>query len=217
MAGKHSRHGLSRIGSPLQPANLLTGLPNRFTIYDLEFTAWEGSQARAWSGPGEHREVIQIGALVIETANGCTELRSLRLHVRPQINPVLSDYIVQLTGVRQQTIDEEGIPFPQAMELLNEFVDSDRPLVCCGLDADVLSENCAIHGIGNAFDVRDLVNIRPRIAAAYCISENAIVSSELPQLLGSPSAGQAHDALEDCRAIAHFLRVSCQPTPGSGT
>jgi hypothetical protein len=30
-------------------------------FFDLEYTAWEGSKARNWAGPGEHREIIEIG------------------------------------------------------------------------------------------------------------------------------------------------------------
>ena len=32
---------------------------DRFVIYDTEYTAWEGSLARNWSGPNEHRELLQ--------------------------------------------------------------------------------------------------------------------------------------------------------------
>ena len=31
-------------------------------VYDLEYTAWEGSLERNWGGPNEDPEIIQIGA-----------------------------------------------------------------------------------------------------------------------------------------------------------
>lgn len=35
-------------------------------IYDLEFTTWPGAQERNWTGPGEFREIVQIGALRVD-------------------------------------------------------------------------------------------------------------------------------------------------------
>lgn len=35
-----------------------------FVIFDTEYTTWEGAADRDWTGPGEHREVVQIGASV---------------------------------------------------------------------------------------------------------------------------------------------------------
>jgi len=40
-------------------------LSNSFIIYDLEYTAWEGSINRNWSDDGEYKEIIEIGAIVV--------------------------------------------------------------------------------------------------------------------------------------------------------
>ncbi len=45
----------------------MTSFPQiRAIIFDLEFTAWEGSVAHRWSRPGEFTELVQIGALKID-------------------------------------------------------------------------------------------------------------------------------------------------------
>ena len=44
-------------------------LQPKIIIFDTEFTAWEGSLARNWNGPGEYREIIQIGAILVDTQN----------------------------------------------------------------------------------------------------------------------------------------------------
>ena len=41
-------------------------LPDTFIIFDTEFTAWEGSMQRGWSGQNEHREIVQISAIRIK-------------------------------------------------------------------------------------------------------------------------------------------------------
>ena len=38
-------------------------LPDTFIIFDTEFTAWEGSMERKWSGENEYKELIQISTL----------------------------------------------------------------------------------------------------------------------------------------------------------
>ena len=77
------------------------------TIFDLEFTAWEGSLARQWLGPGEFKEVVQIGAVRLN-------LHSLELEdsfdclVRPRVNSVLSDYVENLTGISNRRLAADG-------------------------------------------------------------------------------------------------------------
>ena len=41
-------------------------LPDTFIIFDTEFTAWEGSQERKWSGENEFRELVQISAIRVK-------------------------------------------------------------------------------------------------------------------------------------------------------
>jgi len=37
-------------------------------VFDTEFTAWQGSMERHWSGPGEFREIVQIGGISVDVA-----------------------------------------------------------------------------------------------------------------------------------------------------
>ena len=70
-----------------------------FVAVDLKYTSWEGSLERGWSRPHEHREVVQIGAVRLDAGNGFAEVDALDVLVRPQRNPVLSEYFVALTGI----------------------------------------------------------------------------------------------------------------------
>ncbi|MBU6156070.1 MAG: exonuclease, partial [Alphaproteobacteria bacterium] len=64
-------------------------------LFDTEFTAWRGSMARGWKGPGEHQEIVQIGAVRLD-AQELKELAEFQVLIRPVINPVLSSYFVGL-------------------------------------------------------------------------------------------------------------------------
>ena len=84
-------------------------------VFDLEFTSWPGSNERNWSLPNEDREIIQIGAVKIETTGDMREVDSFQILVRPLKNPILSDYIVNLTEITQEKVEKEGILFPLAL------------------------------------------------------------------------------------------------------
>ena len=97
-------------------------LPDTFIIYDTEFTAWEGSQEREWSGENEFRELVQISAIrVKKKGNTIAITKKLNLYVLPHINPRLSKYFTNLTGINQETLYKEGKPFKLAMKLFYMF------------------------------------------------------------------------------------------------
>ena len=77
-------------------------------VYDLEYTSWEGAHQRDWSGPGEHMEIVQIGAVKLDGGKELKEIGGFEILVRPSINPRLSDYFTGLTGIEQADIDGNG-------------------------------------------------------------------------------------------------------------
>ena len=78
-------------------------------VMDLEWTAWEGSWQRHWSGPGEEMEIVQIGAVKLADTSGLEELDAFEILVRPRINPKLDGYFTDLTGITQDRLDREGV------------------------------------------------------------------------------------------------------------
>lgn len=171
-----------------------------FVLVDTEYTTWEGAMARGWSGPGERREIIQIGALII--GDGWQAAARFIRWCLPVFNPVLSDYCVTLTGVTQEKIDLEGMPFRQALQQFVSF-SGGLDVWCYGKDWTVLRENCEWHGMAMPLDrfrdVRDLVR-----AAGHNPFE--WTSGTLHRLAGLPRpGGREHDALDDCLSIAAWM------------
>jgi len=186
---------------------LLNGCFGEFVIYDLEFTAWPGSHQANWSRPGEHREIVQIGAVRVAATRQCAEVSCFERIVKPRINPNLSPYLSDLTGLSQQRIDREGVNFEQAMDDFRTFVGDTSTIVgAFGGDAEVISENCAINRCAMALIPAQMVDLRPFIVRALGIEGQPVSSGELPRRLGYPSTGHAHDGLADARAIAIALR-----------
>ena len=177
-------------------------------VLDLEWTAWDGSRARRWAGPGEHREIVQIGAVRLDGRRGLVEIGDFEILVRPRINPRLSDYFVNLTGLDQARLDAEGVEFPLALAALRHFIGDDVATVYSyGTDGGVIAENCRLAGLDNPFASGLFESVGPFLAQGLGQPEGSFSSGDLPKLLGFPAPGIAHTALSDARAIAQALRV----------
>lgn len=172
-----------------------------FVVADLEYTSWDGAPARHWGGPGEFREIVQIGA-VKATRNGhLRETDALMVLVRPTLNPVLSDYFTDLTGITNADVARAGVPIAAALARFVEFAGA-LPILTHGPDDRVIAEECAKKSIDNPFADHDWRDINPMI---HAVTGRDLMSSELPRHFGLPHAGQAHDALADARALLGVL------------
>ena len=177
-------------------------------VFDLELTAWPGSAARFWSGPGEHPEIIQIGAVKARMASlgGMTETGRMNRYVRPSINPVLSDYIIGLTGISQSDIDDKGVPFADAMEEFSAFIGDDTgQIICHGGDLEVLIRNYELNNTPFSLDDKTFVDLKPYFHAALGYPEEAVYSCDLGEAFGLETGEKHHDALGDSRAVMKVL------------
>ena len=181
-------------------------------VFDLEWTSWEGAQARNWSGPGEEQEIVEIGAVKLDGRANLREIASFSILARPRLNPVLSDYFIGLTGIDQAAVDARGAPFPAAFAAFRAFLDGDgqpaKSLLSFARDPAVLHRNCALAGIAWPFADADFVNVRPLMRRFASLGPSAPFSAcDLPALLGFPPPAGAHRALGDARCIAEALRL----------
>ncbi|MBF0249321.1 MAG: exonuclease domain-containing protein [Alphaproteobacteria bacterium] len=182
-------------------------LPNAgiMCVFDVEYTAWEGSHARRWSEPWEHREIIHMGAVAVDAGSGFRELAAFEVYVRPTLNPTLSDYICSLTGIDDAKLDAEGVSFPEAWQRFCEFVGPTMPIYANGTDAMVLRDNCWLNNISYTIHLTRTHNLRRILAQAIGIDSAQAISSHLPDLLGLKSMPECHTGLWDARAIVAGL------------
>ncbi|MBU2884065.1 exonuclease domain-containing protein [Psychrosphaera sp. B3R10] len=173
-----------------------------FVIYDTEFTAWEGSMARRWSEPWEHRELIQLAALKIEVCDtGCQILESFSRHIKPIINPTLSQYVIDLTGITQTLIDQKGVSFPAAIYDFNKFCQGDDvKLASWGNDQKVLAENAELNGIRLAPKLLEHIDLSVPLRKIEKYNFQ-VCSGLLHKQIGIQLKGHVHDALHDVNSI----------------
>ena len=147
--------------------------------------------------------MVQIGAVSLDAGGGFDETDALDILVRPQRNPVLSDYFVALTGITNERLAAEGTDLTNALDALAAFADG-ASLLSNGADCDVIEENCLLIDVANPVPPSRWRDIAPDLQRI--LKRDHLASAEIPAVLGLPAPGPAHDALADARAIAAGLR-----------
>ena len=177
----------------------------RFVIYDTEYTAWKGSRERNWAEPWEFREILQIAAVKVEVDHGCETIASFNEFIKPSINPVLSDYIIELTGITQDLVDQNGIDLASAISLFNLFCeDGGCHTLSWGDDLRVLRDDADAKQIEFPAGLIRHTDLGPVFHAVDGYDFH-VYSGDLHKVLGIPVPGHAHNALHDVHSIAASL------------
>lgn len=182
-------------------------LPAKFVIFDLEWTTWEGALERNWNGPGEFREVVQIGAVLVEAEN-LAEADTFDVLVQPKKNPILSDYFMELTGITQEMVGREGIEFEEAMGQFASWCDR-YPLYSWSKDnpgdPNVLGENCKFAGIAFPFEKSRFSSMQ-EFFKKYGVPAERYASGTIVRAFGKEPVRHQHNALNDARTTLDGLR-----------
>lgn len=188
-----------------------------FILFDTEYTSWKGclENGRAdW----QKKEIVQIAALKID--NHLQVESEFNVYVKPEINPVLSDYFIDLTGITNEKLAAEGIPFYEAYARFKAFAEG---CICyshawgapsgSSADGEVMNENLQYHRL---IDDNTPVyrNIAPWFKLRYAeegINIKSQCSGEVARLLGCERAIQdlglnVHNAFYDVYSVLSGLR-----------
>jgi inhibitor of KinA sporulation pathway (predicted exonuclease) len=172
-------------------------------VYDLEFTAWDGSMARKWMAPGEFKEVIQIGAVKVTSA--FSPIESFEVLVRPRLNPHLSEYIQALTGISNADLAGRGVDFDEAYRAFVGFAGA-LPIVAFGRDDLVLTDNLRLYGLHTVPPLPAVVDIR-RWLIDNGIDITGLHACDVGPAAGVPFDGHTHDGLADARSVAAGIQA----------
>jgi inhibitor of KinA sporulation pathway (predicted exonuclease) len=168
-------------------------------IFDLEFTAWPGSMEHRWLRPGEFREVVQIGAVKLD-AHSFEQTAQFNMLAKPRLNPVLSSYFEDLTGVTNEALAEEGVDFSDAYRAFVSFAGG-MPMFSFGRDDLVLIDNLKLYGLNEAPPLPLSSNIVPWLIEQG-IDPRGLHACDIARSAGADFDGRRHDALDDARSVA---------------
>jgi inhibitor of KinA sporulation pathway (predicted exonuclease) len=173
-------------------------------VFDLEFTAWDGSLKDHWLAPGQFKEVVQIGAVRLAPDN-LAVAESFECLVRPRINPLLSDYFQNLTGITNAQLAERGLDFETAYRRFVGFAGQGM-IAAFGHDEWVLEENIRLTGLKDAPLLPPFLELRGWFHRNG-VDPQGLHSCDIGPKLGVPFEGRAHDALCDARSVAAGVAV----------
>lgn len=172
-------------------------------VLDLEATCEDGA-------PSWLYEVIEIGAVLVR--DGFKE-DFWQSFVRPVVNPQLTSFCSELTGIRQADVDgADGLG-----AVLQRFEGwlSDRGVVAWGSwgasDARLLADECARQGLRNPLEGIEHINIKKDFAKRRGIRQVGL--RKATELAGLPESAEHHRALSDAVAAASLLWES-ESNPG---
>ena len=175
----------------------------KVVVFDLEFTAWAGSMASRWTREGEHTEVVQIGAVKLdaETLKVTDEFVCL---VRPRINPRLSQYLTDLTGITNEMLDQKAVDFITAYRAFLDFV-GPSPIWAFGRDDLIFADNLKLYA-WSGLPVPPYSNAIPWFAAQG-IELKGKHACDVAEASGAVFEGRKHDALSDAHGVAAGIRA----------
>ena len=179
-------------------------LPDTFIVFDMEWTAWEGSLERDWSGPDEYREIYDIGAVKVSGDNFEVD-NTYQQRITLELVPKMPAYSVKLTGLTQADLDRDGIPFKDMVAEFKKFT-GDLLIYAWGIDGERLAENCQLKKVINPFPADQFRNMR-ELFKKYGIPADDYYSSTILEYFGQHNKHHAHQGLDDALNIVEALRL----------
>jgi inhibitor of KinA sporulation pathway (predicted exonuclease) len=181
----------------MEAIGLMAGRRRHAIVFDLEFTAWDGSLARGWSRPFELKELVQIGAVKVDSRT-LKVMDEFEILVRPRVNPELSEYLTVLTGIGNDALARRGVDFAVAYRAFLDFA-GDADTWAFGRDDEIFDGNMRLYGL--TMPLLPYTNVIPWFAQNG-VDLTGKHACDVAAASGAAFEGREHDALADAHSVA---------------
>lgn len=168
-----------------------------YIVLDMEWNQpWPGSPSAKKVLPVTIRgEIIQIGAVRLTGQGRLAD--EFQIMISPKFYRHLNRRVSKLTGIKENRLKEEGIPFPEAMERFRSWCGEDVVFLTWGFDdIGILRENLALHHLDTDWTDR-WYNLQMIFNAQTDGSNSQKALKTAMETLGIEASRPAHDALGD--------------------
>lgn len=169
-----------------------------FILFDIEATCWDGYHSNGI------QEIIELGALSYDRFG---EENGTFLHlVRPEINPRLSQFCRELTGITQQDVDGAAV-FETVYEKFEHWVepDLDTWFVSWGtFDQEILNEEC-FRAFNDASMIQNHLDLQSEYTQLNSLSPRTSLVKAV-EIEEWDFDGDPHRAMPDTRNMARIFR-----------
>ena len=177
-----------------------------FIVLDMEWNQpWPGSPSSKKVLPVAIRgEIIQIGAVRLSPAGA--DMEEFQIMITPKVYRHLNRRVSKLTGIKENRLRAEGIPFVRAMEQFRAWCGEEPVFLTWGFDdIGILRENLQLYGQDTAwverwYNVQMIFNAQTDGSNSQRALKTALETFQI-----EPSR-PAHDALGD----AYHTALICQ-------
>lgn len=170
-----------------------------YIIFDLEWNQC-GSESEILTEPVcLPGEIIEIGAVKLD--DGFRKIDELRLYIKPQYYKKLHRRIVSLTGIRDTTLEEQGLSFPEAFRKFMDFCGEEYSFMTWSTsDLPILIDNMLLHGL-DISQLPDTYDLQRVFCNEIMRFSRRMSLDDALKVLGE-TGDTAHDALNDSRNTA---------------
>jgi inhibitor of KinA sporulation pathway (predicted exonuclease) len=175
-------------------------------LLDAEFTCWSDSLASGWSDPKHPAEIIEIGMIAYD-ASRQIETSSFTSLVKPLVNPVLSDYCLNLLPIVQTDVDsapEYESVMSDVSDWLKQHTAPNSPTAAWGkIDRSHTTNQSKRHSVSDPFGIRPHIQVDELVKDALDI-ETQIEREDVRTRLNIESITGRHRALSDSADLIAF-------------
>ena len=168
-------------------------------VIDLEATC------QAEGNSLESMEIIEIGAVKLN--EGFTIIDEFDSFVRPEINPVLTNFCKNLTHISQEDI-AEAESFHKVFSFFINWICDPNPVVITwgAYDIKHLELECKRHGLQlPQYFTENHINLKKVFAKHHKIKRCGMKTAL--QIAGIPLEGQLHRGIDDAKNIAKIAQL----------
>ena len=172
-------------------------LVDAVVVVDVEATCWDGKPP-----PGEHNEIIEIGACLLDVAT-LTRSDKRGWFVRPERSTV-SPFCTELTTIRPENVANAPTLFEVLAQMQDELDAKNRPWASYGdYDRRQFEKDCKAKSVRYPFGPAHL-NVKNLAAFALGHTRPMGMAGALKEL-GIPLEGTHHRGVDDAWNIAAVL------------
>ncbi len=171
--------------------------PMKYIVLDMEWNQpWPGSPSAKKPLPVHIRgEIIQIGAIMMNEEQILED--EFQILIKPKYFRRLNRRVSKLTGIKENQLRDEGVPFPEAMERFRSWCGEDIIFLTWGFDdISILRENLQLHGLDAAW-IEHWYNAQMIFNAQTDGSNSQKALKTAMEIFGIEPSLPAHDALGD--------------------
>lgn len=177
---------------------------------DFEATCWPAEEKPELYATAVPQEIIEFPCIKVDTKY-FNIVSQFHTYVKPRFQPILSEFCTQLTGIMQETVDDQP-EFPQVLQDFQRWLDENNgsnqnyAFVTCGnWDLGIcLPNQCRDYGLETPKWIYKTVNLKKahqKVHGKYARSFKEILEQN-----GLEFQGRPHSGIDDTKNVVRVIK-----------